>query len=381
LIRTRVLRDASRFVLPWTLVLALCGDGLAEAGNAVSGQAAAGQPKPHEMLYAFATSRLNISETVRINSHNGAFISVSTGSVPFFANSSAVASNAQFLYISNSFINGGANSGSEIFGYSIQPGNGTLTPLVGSPFFYFPPPISIQGLATTPDGHFLYGADDSGHIFAFALDRASGIPTSVPGSPFNSGANSQLVVDPSGKFLYASNDNQLGSVAAYTISATGALTPIQGSPFAIPVPSFNPTSTEPYGIVDTGSFVYVTLSATNNIAAFSIDGATGALAPVSGSPFAAGNSPAAFALSGNFLYAVNPGDGTVSAYRIDSGNGTLTPLPGSPFGSGGETLAIDASENTYISAPFGGFRATTSIRSLARSLWDPPDLAKMEFSG
>jgi 6-phosphogluconolactonase len=352
----RTLRDVSRFILPLTLMLALCGSGSAEAGNADGGQADATQSKHHEVLYAFATSRLNISETARINSHTGAFTSVSTGSVPFFANSSAVASNGQFLYISNSFINDGANNGSQIFGYSIQPGNGTLTPLAGSPFFYFLPPISIQGLATTPDGHFLYGADDSGRIFAFSLDSVTGIPTSIPGSPFNSGAVSQLVVDPSGKFLYASNDNEFGSVSAYTISATGALTPVPGSPFAIPVPSFNPTSTAPYGIVDTGSFVYVTLSATNKIAAFSVDRTTGALTTVPGSPFAAGNSPAAFALSGNFLYAVNPGDGTVSGYTIDTASGALTPLPGSPFGSGGETLAIDSTGKYLYLGTFRGIQ-------------------------
>jgi 6-phosphogluconolactonase len=354
----RTLREVSRFVLPLTLLLALCARGSAEivAGKADSGNADASQPKVHEMLYAFATSRLNISETVRIDSHTGAFVWVSTGSVPFFANSSAVASIGQFLYISNSFINGGAKSGSQIFGYSIKPSNGKLIQLVGSPFFFFPAPISIQGLATTPDGRFLYGADASGRIFAFSLDRATGVPTLVPGSPFNSGANSQLAVDPSGKFLYASNDDNLGSVLAYTIGATGALTPVPGSPFAIPVPSFNPTSTDPYGIVDTGSFVYVTLSATNNIAAFSVDRATGALTPVPGSPFAAGNSPAAFGLSRNFLYTVNSGDGTVSGYGIDPSDGALTPLPGSPFGSGGETLAIDSTGKYLYLGTFRGIQ-------------------------
>jgi 6-phosphogluconolactonase len=365
----RTLQNVSSFILPLTLMLAMSTSGSAQARNADSGQTDATQPKHHEVLYAFATSRLNISETVHINSHTGAFTSVSTGSVPFFANSSAVASNAQFLYISNSFINGGADNGSQIFGYSIKPSNGTLTPLAGSPFFYFPPPISIQGLATTPDGRFLYGADDSGRIFAFSLDSATGIPTSIPGSPFNSGAVSQLAVDPTGKFLYASNDNEFGSVSAYTISATGALKPIPGSPFDIPVPSFNPTNTEPYGIVDTGSFVYVTLSATNQIAAFSVDSATGALTTVPGSPFPAGSSPAAFALSGNFLYAVNPADGTVSGYSMDTASGALTPLPGSPFGSGGETLAIDPSGKYLYLGTFRGIQgynidSTTGVLTL-----------------
>ncbi|MGA3091882.1 MAG: beta-propeller fold lactonase family protein [Terriglobales bacterium] len=325
-------------LLRWTLILVLCA-GVVD-GCSASGRENASRDKGHEVLYGFAIASLNISATARINRNTGGFNWASTGPVPFFANSAAVASSTGFLYISNSFINGVGNNGSQIFGYTINQAKGTLTPIVGSPFFLFPPPISIQGLATTPDGQFLYGADDSGHIFAFRLDRVTGVPTSVPGSPFTSGANSQLVVDPTGKFLYASEDIPPG-VLAFTIDQSGALSPVPGSPFAIPDPSTVPNS-EPYGIVDTGSFVYVALSANNKIAAFSVDSGTGSLTRVPGSPFPAGNSPALFALANSFLYVVNPGDGTVSGYRIDAGSGALTPVPGSPFGAGGETLATDS---------------------------------------
>jgi DNA-binding beta-propeller fold protein YncE len=64
---------------------------------------------------------------------------------------------------------------------------------------------SIQGLATTPNGQFLYGADANGFIYAFSINSATGAPASISGSPFVSGPNYQLVVDPSGKFLYASD--------------------------------------------------------------------------------------------------------------------------------------------------------------------------------
>jgi 6-phosphogluconolactonase (cycloisomerase 2 family) len=109
------------------------------------------------------------------------------------------------------------------------------------------------------------------------------------------------------------------------------------SPFAIPGPTGG--ISEPYGIVDTGSFVYAALL--NQVAAFSVDSATGALTSVPGSPFPAGNGANVFAVANNFLYVVNALDGTISGYSVNMSSGVLAPLPGSPFGSGGETLVAD----------------------------------------
>jgi 6-phosphogluconolactonase (cycloisomerase 2 family) len=348
----------SRYILPLTLMVALCGRGAATVVGDANGADRDGcREKGGEALYGFAISRLNISETATIDLCTGGFNSATSGPVPFFANSFAVATQAGFLYISNSFINGGFNNGSQIFVYSIDPANGTITQIAGSPFFLFPPPVSIQGLAATPDGRFLYGADDSGNIFAFSLNKATGVPTSLPGSPFASGPNSQLVVDPSGKFLYATADDAIGSVLAFAIDSNGALSPVPGSPFVIASSTAVALNTEPYGIVDTGSFVYVALSGTNQVAAFSVDSETGILTHVPGSPYSAGNAASLFAMTNNFLYVVNAADGTVSAYSINPGTGALTPVPGSPFGSGGGTLAIDPSGKYLYLGTFKGVQS------------------------
>ena len=350
------LRILSAMVFSFSFVLAIAGH--ISSGPHVSYAAGNGEKsakKGHKVLYGFDTAYINLAVTAKINPRTGGFASFTVGAVPFFPNSPAVAVNGSYLYISNSFIKGIANNGSQIFGYSIDSSDGTLTALPGSPFFKFKPPISIQGLAPTPDGRFLYGADASGHIYAFKVDSQTGIPKQISGSPFASGANQQLVVDPTGKFLYASDDNPPGGVLAFTIDSRGRLSPVPGSPFPVPDPSFL-TSSQPYGIVDTGSFVYVALSASDRIAAFSVDSGTGALTPVPGSPFAAGSVPANFALAGNFLYVVNPGDGTVSGYSIDAGSGALTPIPGSPFGAGGETISMDPSGKYLFLGTFKGIQ-------------------------
>jgi len=319
-----------------------------------------------EMLYGFPeTMLLNSSVTATINPTTGGFSAQSIAPVPVLASGGMVALNAQFLYVSNNFIDGLPHNGSQILAYGINQDNGTLAEIAGSPFS-FPLTGSIQGLAAAPNGRFLYGADATGSIDAFGVDSATGVPTAIPGSPFASGMNFQLVVDPSGKFLYASDDDSSGRVLAFTIDPTGTLTPVPGSPFTIPSPTTVPDS-EPYGIVDTGSFVYVALSAANQIAAFSIDRETGALTPVPGSPFPAGEGPAVLLLTNNFLYAVNWAGGNISGYSIDSSSGALTPVPGSPFGSNSVTLAADPSGKYLYAGQLDGIQSY-NIDSLTGAL-------------
>jgi 6-phosphogluconolactonase len=353
------LRSLSRIVLPCGLVLALAG--CSSSGNVVcnasSGGTCPGATPGPEVLYGYAaTMSTNASVLIPINPSTGGFGTFSPPApAPFYANSAAVALNAQFLYISNSYIDSLPDNGSQIIGYSISPVDGTLSPIAGSPFFTnLLTSASLQGLATTPNGQFLYGADATGLIYAFSIDSATGVPTLIPGSPFGSGPNYQLyqlAIDPTGKFLYASNDNDpVDSILAFTIEPSGALTPVPNSPFAIPGPTGG--TSEPYGIVDTGSFVYTALL--NQVAAFSVDSATGALTAVPGSPFPAGNGAFVFAQTNNFLYVVNAADGTISGYSVDPSSGALAPVPGSPFGSDVGTLATDPS-GKYLYLSSGGF--------------------------
>jgi 6-phosphogluconolactonase len=95
-------------------------------------------------------------------------------------------------------------------------------------------------------------------------------------------------------------------------------------------------------------FAYVANRDNNSVSGYSI-GADGALTPVPGSPFAAGDEPVSVAVdpTGKFAYLTNVGngpvEGTVSAYRVGS-DGALTPVPGSPFattGIGPNSVAVD----------------------------------------
>jgi 6-phosphogluconolactonase (cycloisomerase 2 family) len=240
--------------------------------------------------------------------------------------------NNQFLYVSEPI----EAIGGPLDGFSIDQTTGALTSLVGSPFstgtFSFP-----IGLASPTGSSVLYAADVGG-VDAFTIS-ATGTPTAISGSPFSSsGANSFLTVDPSGQFLYTSIDDPPGGIFAFTVGPTGALTAVSGSPFTIPGQTV--ANSRPYGIVDTGAYVYAALSGANQIAAFSIVSGTGALVSVPGSPFSAGTTPPiALVFAGNFLYALI--DGGISGYSINSSTGVLTPLTGSPFAIIGGAMTTD----------------------------------------
>ena len=70
-----------------------------------------------------------------------------------------------------------------------------------------------------------------------------------------------------------------------------------------------------------------------SVSAYTIDGTTGVLTQIPGSPFPAGqNSHSVVAdPTGQFLYVANHDSNDVSAYIIDGTSGALTPIAGSPL--------------------------------------------------
>jgi len=224
-----------------------------------------------------------------------------------------------------------------------------------------------------PSGLYLYIAD-SGVIDALQANPNTGALTTVPGSPFTSGTNVNLTVDYLNHFVFAGDEASPAGVLAFTIDAsTGALTSVPGSPFAI-----NPSSTGfmQLGqiVVDpTGSFVYVAMPTTGQIAAFAITPSSGVLTPVSGSPFAAGDGASAIATFNNspgsdFLYVANTTAGTISGYSINP-TGALSALAGSPFAISATSLATEISGgHLYASSTSGliAFSINTSTGALTQ---------------
>ena len=108
---------------------------------------------------------------------------------------------------------------------------------------------------------------------------------------------------------------------------SGALSPLSGSPFPLPVSHYIATD-------QTGAYLYVTSGA--NVVGYGIDATTGALTALPGFPVATGANAYSVTIdpTNQFLYVANDGAANVSGFSLDSSTGMLTPIAGSPFTAG-----------------------------------------------
>jgi 6-phosphogluconolactonase len=235
-----------------------------------------------------------------------------------------------------------------IYCYAVDAETGAPTALAGSPC----DSGDRTGVAVDPSGTFAYATlYTSGEVTAYAINSSTGNLTAIGGSQLNGGGANpvDITVDPLGQFVYMANYG--GGISAFTInSITGGLTAVSGSPFpsALPIlagqiPGVNSVTVDP-----TGKFLYAAINQANDISAYVINSSTGALTPVVGSPFPAGNVPMTVRVdpSGRYAYVTNMDSNSISAYLVNSSTGALTPIAGSPFPSGGASptgLAVDPS--------------------------------------
>jgi 6-phosphogluconolactonase len=200
----------------------------------------------------------------------------------------------------------------------------------------------VSVTCTTNPARFAYVVNSrSDNISAFTVDAASGALTPIPGSPFPTGQNPvALAIDASNTFLYVANQTD-ATLSAFSIDRTsGVLTAVAGSPFA--------TGSGPAAVAINpfNSVVYVSNSAANSVSIYSMTAGSGALTAAAGSPFATGGAPGATTVDplGNVVFVANSGVATVSVFQV--GSDTLTAATGSPVtvGLGPRALAVDTSD-------------------------------------
>jgi 6-phosphogluconolactonase len=113
--------------------------------------------------------------------------------------------------------------------YSITAATGKLT-FLGKPL-----PVGTgmvaESVATDVTGRYVYMTTNDATLNGYSIDNTTGELTELKGSPFSaSGGTRGLAADPSGKFLYLANGQQL---LGYSINAvTGALTQLSTSPYS-----------------------------------------------------------------------------------------------------------------------------------------------------
>ena len=244
--------------------------------------------------------------------------------------------------------------------------------LTNAPVPSYPMPDTQVGLVAHPTADFLYASGNSGVLTVLAIDSATGALSPASSVTLaNEFLRNSAVMTPDGRYLYQNelsrNDDLFPAslqIAGFTVDgATGALSPVPGSPLTLTTPSPATTSgTGPMAVDPAGKFLYVpyqfvelNVGSDGGLAAYSIDAASGALTAVPGSPFGVGGIPSSVAIdaSGRFLIvSIFPlgGGGRLAVFSIDPGTGALTSVPGS-FGTTYAWGAVAAdSSGSYVYA-------------------------------
>ncbi|MFI5106308.1 MAG: beta-propeller fold lactonase family protein, partial [Terriglobales bacterium] len=135
-----------------------------------------------------------------------------------------------------------------------------------------------------------------------------------------------------GNYVYVNNQTVANSVNAYSVSSTGALTPLPGSPYATGGVGANVLCYGLNRITVSGvkNLMFVANTGNQTISVFQINPATGALTPAAGSPFASGltlDSCQGLSLAvtpdGAFLMASS--NGVINTFSV-AANGSLAPF-------------------------------------------------------
>jgi len=278
----------------------------------------------------------------RNSANTTATISPSGGSVvPAARNVSLIAvtpqssSRPQFVFTGTSLAGGDTITVSTS---SVDPATGALRP-VSPPAISVPNSFPLSGMTLDPTASFLYLYGGS-TVLTFTVNSATGAltaqsPLQLPGSIQGGDA---LVFAPTGGFAFLPMTNpskptptDADAIAILRLdSETGALTPVS----TISAQIQNPTA----ALVDhTGKFLYIFGGATGDaksasqIAGFSIDTETRALAPLPNFPLTLSSQisvvSAATRFLGDYMYvlgnSLTTGFGQLSSFEVDSSSGEL----------------------------------------------------------
>ena len=241
-----------------------------------------------------------------------------------------------------------------ISAFTLNPQTGALE-LSGAPFL-LPDTSGDYSITASPDHRFLFATNRANtliHVLSIAPN--SGQLAEVPGSPFAANANlNGLAVTPQ-HFLVAGEWNN-DALQVYSISNTGSLSPVAGSPF--PVHSTN----EAVEANCQGNRIFATgYDSTTSSAPIDVDSMqpNGTLTPVPGSPFSNGTQGTSLDLllspRDNFLFSENSFGGPIPVLAV-APNGSLSPVAGSPFSTNGSWvggLAVTAAGDYLYSVDFG----------------------------
>lgn len=250
----------------------------------------------------------------KINQQTGALSRVA-GSPTLFTqrndNFLAIDATGHFLYEPNG---SSPSTGFDI--YAIDQSTGALSKTASSSNA---PPVGANSVAG-PNG-FLFN-DGNGLVQSFSINSQNGQLTAV-GSPLSTGGSGgAIALSGDGKFLYIANRAE-GTVAVFSVSNSGALTPV-GAAF-----SSGATGIFFAALTPDGKFLYLVFSNTagQSVKGFAVNPAAGKFTAIQGGATNNANSITVDS-SGKFAYVtlVTSTNFVLATYSIDPASGALTQM-------------------------------------------------------
>jgi 6-phosphogluconolactonase len=181
----------------------------------------------------------------------------------------------------------------------------------------------------SPDNRFAFAADlGLDQVLVYRLDAARGIltPNEPPFGRVKPGAGPRhFSFHPNGRFAYVINEMHNTVTAFAYDAARGVLTEIQ-TVATLPADFRGESWTAEVVVHPSGKFLYGSNRGHDSIAVFAVDPAKGTLTPIERTPVK-GKGPRNFAVdpTGAWLVAANHQSDNIVVFRIDKKTGRLTP--------------------------------------------------------
>lgn len=170
----------------------------------------------------------------------------------------------------------------------------------------------------------------------------AGTATSFTSGYYSGVTASAVVEDPRSRFLYVT-DRDSSQVIGYTLGSTGIPALISSSPWSTGLRPLAAT------VDPRGFYLYVANYSANNVSAFVIDQATGALTgSAASSSTSVGTGPQSITVEpalGKYMFTANFLDNTTSGLQLDSHNGSLKSIQNTPFATSSRPSAAVAVAN------------------------------------
>jgi 6-phosphogluconolactonase len=283
---------------------------------------------------------LNLNTTkvavYEISSSDGALKQIPGSPFPAGKNPSAVGIDptGKFAYVASSV----DAPHDQVSGFAVNGTSGAVKMIAGSPFATDSGPI---GISIDPAGRFAYVVNQgsSNDVTAYRVDPPSGALKRLPG-PATPGGDSpwQIVIDPSGRYAYVVS---YSGIMPFKIDQnSGALT----SAGAAIGKSSSPAT---LAFIPSGKFAYA--GGKTGLIAYSVSPTNGALDQIYFSPAPAGSQgDGCVAIVGDFIYVLSSqqstGNSDLHAYAFDPASGRIAPVLGSPFAAGANAGCVYAAE-------------------------------------